>query len=93
MRLAEAMAAQTPALGAQWIVLDTMTREQQMDAAFIEQVYLAHGRPKPTVPIQVWYEHQGYQAFAKEAAGYKWLDPVTGTFKDIDCLFMRKSLQ
>lgn len=87
----EAIAAQPPLWG-KWVVLDTMSREQQMSTAFVERVYVAQGRPAPTVATQDWYERQGYQAFAADTAGYKWANPTTGDKEDIDCIFLRKRL-
>lgn len=92
MQRAEAIATQPP-LNSQWIVLDTMTREQQMSSTFVQRMYLAQGRAAPTVAIQDWYERQGYQVFAVEKGGYKWVNPTTGEREDIDYLFMKKPLQ
>lgn len=92
MQRAEAIAAQPP-LNGKWIVLDTMSREQQMSSAFVQTMYLAQGREAPAVAIQDWYERQGYQVFAMEKGGYKWQNPTTGEREDIDYLFLRKRLQ
>lgn len=91
MRLAEQIASLEP-LSAKWIVLDTMPRDQQMKAAFIKKVYTAQGREAPTVPIQDWYERQGYEAFSRDVAAYKWSNPTTGETEDFDYLFLRKKL-
>ncbi|ROV91663.1 hypothetical protein VMCG_09266 [Cytospora schulzeri] len=91
MRLAEDVAAHGP-LQARWIVLDTMSREQQMEPALVQRVYLAQGNPAPVVPIQDWYEGQGYEAFAKEVGGYQWANPETGETQDIDYIFLKKRL-
>lgn len=91
MRLVEHLASLDP-LNAKWIVLDTMPRDQQMKAAFIKKVYFARGKPAPTVPIQDWYEKQGYESFARDVAAYKWTNPVTGETEDFDYLFLRKRL-
>lgn len=91
MRLAEHIASLEP-LSAKWIVLDTMPRDQQMKAAFIKKVYTAQGREAPTVPTQDWYERQGYEAFARDVAAYKWANPTTGETEDFDYLFLRKRL-
>lgn len=92
MQCAEAIAAQPPLRG-KCVVLDTMSREQQMSSAFVEKVYLAHGRPAPTVATQDWYERQGYRVFAVEKGSYKWENPTTGDREDIDCVFLKKRLQ
>lgn len=92
MDLAEGIAVRPP-LGGRWVVLDTMTREQQLSSAFVERVYLAQGKPAPKVAIQDWYERQGYEIFDKWAAGYQWVNPETGEREDIDYLFLRKRLQ
>ncbi|KAK7704976.1 hypothetical protein SLS64_008324 [Diaporthe eres] len=89
MRLAEHLASQEP-LGAKWIVLDTMPRDQQMKPAFIKKVYFTQGKPAPKVPIQDWYEGQGYESFARDVAAYKWANPATGETEDFDYLFLRK---
>lgn len=91
MRLVEHLASLEP-LGAKWIVLDTMPRDQQMKPAFIKKVYFAQGKPAPKVPIQDWYEGQGYESFARDVAAYKWANPVTGETEDFDYLFLRKRL-
>ncbi|KAK7748607.1 hypothetical protein SLS53_000627 [Cytospora paraplurivora] len=93
MGQAERLASRDPSLAARWIVLDTMPREQQLSSAFVEKVYLAQGKPAPALAIQDWYEGQGYEAFAKEVAGYKWTNPETGEREDIDYLFLRKRLR
>lgn len=92
MQRAELVATQPP-LNGRWIVLDTMSREQQMSGAFIKKVYLAQGRAAPTVATQDWYERQGYRVFSVEKAGYKWVNPETGEREDIDYLFLKKRLQ
>ncbi|KAK2613707.1 hypothetical protein N8I77_000599 [Diaporthe amygdali] len=92
MRLVEHLASLEP-LNAKWIVLDTMPRDQQMKPEFIQKVYLAQGKPAPAIPIQDWYERQGYEAFAKDVAAYKWANPVTGDTEDFDYLFLRKKLR
>ncbi|ROW02295.1 hypothetical protein VSDG_02519 [Cytospora chrysosperma] len=89
---AEDLAANGP-LRARWLVLDTMSREQQMEPALVRRVYLAQGNPAPVVPIQDWYEAQGYEAFAQEVGGYKWVNPETGERHDIDYVFLRKRLK
>ncbi|KAL1864201.1 hypothetical protein Daus18300_007798 [Diaporthe australafricana] len=91
MRLIEELASLEP-LNAKWIVLDTMPRDQQMKPEFIQKVYIAQGHKAPAVPIQDWYERQGYQSFARDVAAYKWVNPVTGDSGDFDYLFLRKSL-
>lgn len=91
MRLVEHIASLEP-LSAKWIVLDTMPRDQQMKAGFLKKVYTAQGRAAPTVPIQDWYERQGYEAFARDVAAYKWENAVTGETEDFDYLFLRKKL-
>ncbi|KAI3402098.1 hypothetical protein diail_27 [Diaporthe ilicicola] len=92
MRLAEDLASLEP-LNAKWIVLDTMPRDQQMKSEFIEKVYLAQGKSAPAVPTQDWYERQGYEAFERHVAAYKWENPVTGETEDFDYLFLRKRLR
>ncbi|KAF3767624.1 hypothetical protein M406DRAFT_233774, partial [Cryphonectria parasitica EP155] len=62
MHLAETIAAQPP-LNGRWVVLDTMSREQQLSSTFVKRIYLAQGKPAPTVAIQDWYERQGYEVF------------------------------
>lgn len=91
MRLVEQVASQEP-LSAKWIVLDTMPRDQQMLPAFIKKVYHGQGLPAPKVPIQDWYEKQGYVSFARDVAAYKWANAVTGDTEDFDYLFLRKRL-
>lgn len=70
-----------------------VAREQQMEPALVRRVYLAQGNPAPVVPIQDWYEAQGYEAFAQEVGGYKWVNPETGERQDIDYVFLRKRLK
>lgn len=91
MRLAEHLASLRP-LSARWVVLDTMPRDQQMNPAFVKDMYFARGRPAPAVPIQDWYESQGYESFARHVAVWKWANPVTGDTEDFDHLFLRKRL-
>lgn len=90
MQLAEATATQPP-LNGQWIVLDTMSREQQM-SVFASEALISQGRLVPIVSNQDWYERQGYEVFAIEKAGYKWVLPTTGEVVDIDYLFLKKKL-
>lgn len=59
----------------------------------LRKVYAAQGRTVPTRSTQDWYERQGYQAFAKEVAGYTYVDPETGLSEDIDYLFLKKRLK
>lgn len=92
MHHAETIAAQPP-LNGKWIVLDTMSREQQLSSVFVSKVYLANGKPAPSVAIQDWYERQGYRVFATEKAGYQWVNPTTGEREGIDYLFLKKRLQ
>lgn len=92
MRNAEAIASRAP-LQAKWIVLDTMPREQQMGPAVAQWLYVAQGKPPPTVATQDWYERQGYGVVARTPDAYKWVSPVTGHSEQIDYLFMRKQLQ
>lgn len=92
MRAAETLAARADLLAGDWIVLDTMPREQQMNGDFVRLIYTAQGMPVPAVAIQDWYERQGYVVFAEEKGGYKWANPVTGDRQDIDYLFLRKRL-
>jgi hypothetical protein len=70
-----------------------VARQQQMEPALVQRVYLAQGNPAPVVPIQDWYEAQGYEAFAQEVGGYKWVNPETGERQDIDYVFLRKRLK
>lgn len=88
MQLAEATAAQPPLHG-QWIVLDTMSREQQM-SIFAKGALAAQGRSPPKVSNQNWSEHQGYAVFAIEKEGYKGVLPTTGEVVRIDYMFMKK---
>lgn len=91
MHRVETIAAQPP-LNGKWIVLDTMSREQQLSSA-AAKVHLAQGRPAPSVANQDWYERQGYRVFATEKGGYQWVNPTTGETEDIDYLFLKKKLQ
>lgn len=91
MHHAERIAA-SPPLSAEWIVLDTMTREQQMSERFLQRLYIAQGKRVPRIATQDWYERQGYEVFAREDGGYKWASPVTGEREDIDYLFLKKRL-
>lgn len=91
MGVVERIASQEP-LNAKWIVLDTMPKDQQMKSAFIEKVYTAQGKPNPAVPTQDWYEKQGYEAFARDVAMYKWENAITGETEDFDYLYLRKKL-
>lgn len=93
MHLVERLAAAattTPA--AEWMVLDTMTREQQMSKRLQQRLYVDQGKPVPSVATQDWYERMGYEAFAREVGGYEWVDPVTGATEEIDYLFLKKRI-
>ncbi|KAG8166571.1 hypothetical protein KVR01_002260 [Diaporthe batatas] len=91
MGMVESIASLEP-LSAKCIVLDTMPKDQQMKPAFIEKVYTKQGIPKPAVPVQDWYEKQGYEVFARDVAAYKWENATTGETEDFDYLYLRKKL-
>ncbi|KAJ9136483.1 hypothetical protein NKR23_g9851 [Pleurostoma richardsiae] len=72
------------------VVLDTMPRDQQMRADFIEKVYLAQGNPAPAVSSEDWYRRQGYVPFSLDRGAYLWRNPMTGDEEPFDILYFKK---
>lgn len=91
MRAVEHISLEEP-LKAEWMVLDTVSREQQLSGEFMQMMYETMGRPVPKVANQDWYERQGYALFAKEEKGYQWTSPVTGHTENLVPLYLRKRL-